>query len=67
MNEFHNNNFYGKLCGKSIRDYYELDYTIQRSDNRVKYVKDMLGTYEINGKEFYDEFFEELFDTEDRK
>ena len=67
MNEFHNNNFYGKLCGKSIRDYYELDYTIQRSDNRVKYVKDMLGTYEINGKEFYDEFFEELFDTEERQ
>ena len=59
MNEFNNNNFYGKLKGKSIRNFYKLDYSIIRSDNRVKYAKDLLGAYQIGDKEFYDEFFEE--------
>ena len=67
MNEFNNNNFYGKLKGKSIRNFYKLDYSIIRSDNRVKYAKDLLGAYQIGDKEFYDEFFEELFDTTERQ
>ena len=67
MNVFHNNNFYGKLHGKSIRDFSELDYSITRSDNRIKYVNDLLGSYQINDKDFYDEFFEELFDTNSRQ
>ena len=67
MNEFNNNNFYGKLKGKSIRDYYRLNYSITRSDNRVKYAKDLLGAYQIGDREFYDEFFEELFDTTKRQ
>lgn len=67
MNVFNNNNFYGKLHGKSIRDFSKLDYSIIRSDNRIKYVNDLLGSYQINDKDFYDEFFEELFDTTERQ
>ena len=67
MNVFNNNNFYGKLHGKSIRDFSKLDYSIIRSDNRIKYVNDLLGSYQINDKDFYDEFFEELFDTTKRQ
>lgn len=67
MNVFNNNNFHGKLHGKSIRDFSKLDYSIIRSDNRIKYVNDLLGSYQINDKDFYDEFFEELFDTTERQ
>ena len=58
-----NNNFYGKINGKDV------DYFFKRAIKKKTYckkdkqdlVKNVLNTEVINGKEFYDEFFEEIF------
>ena len=58
-----NNNFYGKINGKDV-DYFFKKATKKKTyckEDKQNLVKNVLNTEIINGKEFYDEFFEEIF------
>lgn len=60
---FTNNNFYGVLHGKSIRDF-KIDksaYKLQRSDERIDYIYRKLDTNTDLGYECYHKYFEDLF------
>lgn len=68
MVKFKNNNFYGKVNEHSMMDFVkELDYTIESTDGRIEYIKERLNTYEVDGVEFYDEFFDVIFDQESKE
>ena len=56
------NNMNGKIKGKSIWSFVlELDWTLKKTEDRIKLVEKILGKYEIDGVAFYHEYFEEVF------
>ena len=61
-----NNNFYGKIGGKSIRDFLRFDFKLNACEDRIKYINEVLGTYEVEGIEFYHKYFDEVYN-QDRK
>ena len=61
-----NNNFYGKIGGKSIGNFLKFDYDLKSCQERIDFVNEVLGMYEVDGVEFYDEYFDEVYD-QDRK
>ena len=61
-----NNHFYGKIGGKSINNFLKFDYNLKTCDERIDFVNEVLGMYEVDGVEFYDEYFDEVYD-QDRK
>lgn len=55
-------NFYGEIGGKSLNDFTkDLDYNLLTVEERIDFIKDILGEYEINGVNFYHKFWEEIF------
>ena len=61
-----NNHFYGKIGGKSINDFLKFDYNLKSCQERIDFVNEVLGMYEVDNVEFYDEYFDEVYD-QDRK
>ena len=61
-----NNNFYGKIGEKNIYNYSRKNYKLNTTEERIKYVNELFGMYEIEGATFYDEYWEEVYD-QDRK
>ena len=61
-----NNNFYGKIGEKNIYNYSRKNYKLNTTEERIKYVNELFGMYEIEGVTFYDEYWEEVYD-QDRK
>lgn len=61
-----NNHFYGKIGGKSINDFLKFDYNLKSCQERIDFVNEVLGMYEVGNVEFYDEYFDEVYD-QDRK
>ena len=60
---FNNNKFNGKLDGKRASDYYNeaKEFMAPTAKDMIDRIKDVLGAYEIEGKEFYDTFWEKVF------
>lgn len=60
---FNNNKFNGKLGNKRAYDYYNNAKHLRcyTSDEMIECVKNVLGCKDIEGKEFYDEFWEKVF------
>lgn len=61
-----NNNFYGKIGEKNIYNYSRKNYKLNTTEERIKYINELFGMYEIEGATFYDEYWEEVYD-QDRK
>lgn len=61
-----NNHFYGKIGGKSINDFLKFDYNLKSCQERIDFVNEVLEMYKVDGVEFYDEYFDEVYD-QDRK
>ncbi len=59
-----NNNFYGEIGGKNIYDYLKLDYKLNTVYERIEYMNELFGLYNIDGENFYDEYWEEVFNQE---
>lgn len=58
-----NNNFYGKKCGKSIKDFTtNLNYKLDSSQARIEFLNNHLSVENVDGVEFAHDFFAELFD-----
>ena len=69
MSRIYFNNFYGKINGKSIFDY-QIDkdkYKLETIEERIEYIKELLNVTYINGIEFPDDFWEEIFEQKDNK
>ena len=69
MSRIYFNNFYGKINGKSIFDY-QIDkdkYKLEIIEERIEYIKELLNVTYINGIEFPDDFWEEIFEQKDNK
>ena len=69
MSRIYFNNFYGKINGKSILDY-QIDkdkYKLETIEERIEYIKELLNVTYINGIEFPDDFWEEIFEQKDNK
>lgn len=60
-----NNHFYGKINGKNIFDFTSnLNYQLDTCDERIIFINKKLNMYEIDGVEFYDEYWDEVYDQE---
>ena len=58
-----NNNFYGKKCGKTIKDFStNLDYKLDNSKDRIEFLNNHLSIVKVDEVEFAHDFFTELFD-----
>ena len=58
-----NNNFYGKKCGKTIRDFTtDLDYKLNSTNDRIEFLKNRLEVSKVGEVEFAHDFFLELFE-----
>lgn len=61
-----NNHFYGKIGGKSIGNFLKFDYNLKSCQERIDFVNEVLGMYEVDNVKFYDEYFDEVYN-QDRK
>ena len=61
-----NNHFYVKIGWNSINDFLKFDYNLKSCQERIDFVNEVLGMYEVDNVEFYDEYFDEVYD-QDRK
>lgn len=59
-----NNHFYGAIGGKRINDFLKFDYSLNSCKERIDFVNEVLGMYEVDGVEFYHEYFDEVYDQE---
>ena len=59
-----NNHFYGAIGGKRINDFLKFDYSLNSCKERIDFVNEVLGMYEVDGIEFYHEYFDEVYDQE---
>lgn len=58
-----NNNFYGKKCGKTIRDFTaDLDYSLDNAQDRINFLNRRLEISKVGDLEFAHDYFVELFD-----
>lgn len=56
-----NNKFYGEIEGKNIYSYLKFNFKLNTVEERIQYIDELFGLYEINGEKFYDEYWEEVF------
>ena len=61
-----NNHFYGKINGKSIGSFLKFNYNLNTCEERIDFVNKVLEMYKVDGVEFYNEYFDEVYD-QDRK
>ncbi|MGN0974115.1 MAG: LuxR C-terminal-related transcriptional regulator [Bacilli bacterium] len=61
-----NNNFLGKIDGKNIYSYSKKDYKLNTVEERINYINELFGMYEVDGAIFYDEYWDEVYN-QDRK
>lgn len=61
-----NNHFYGKINGKSIGSFLKFNYNLNTCEERIDFVNEVLEMYKVDGVEFYNEYFDEVYD-QDRK
>ena len=61
-----NNHFYGKINGKSIGSFLKFNYNLNTCEERINFVNEVLEMYKVDGVEFYNEYFDEVYD-QDRK
>ena len=61
-----NNHFYGKINGKSIGSFLKFNYNLNTCEERINFVNKVLEMYKVDGVEFYNEYFDEVYD-QDRK
>lgn len=61
-----NNHFYGKINGKSIGSFLKFNYNLNTCEERIGFVNEVLEMYKVDGVEFYNEYFDEVYD-QDRK
>lgn len=61
-----NNHFYGKINGKSIGSFLKFNYNLNTCEERIDFVNEVLEMYKVDGVEFYNEYFDEIYD-QDRK
>ena len=57
-----NNHFYGKIGGKSIGDFLKFNYKLDTCEERIEFLNEILEMYEVDGVEFYHEYFDEVYD-----
>ncbi|HFH0300103.1 TPA: hypothetical protein ACGI8M_000038 [Clostridioides difficile] len=62
---YNNNNFYEEIDGKSAQDYIKnLDYSIDNSKDRIKYIEERLGVkhtwFEESNRNYIDTFYNTL-------
>ena len=60
---FNNNNFNGKLEGKSAYEYYQAikGFKKQNVEETIKFIREVIGSEFINDREFVHPFFEKVF------
>ena len=57
-----NNNMNGKIKGKSIWNFVTaLDWELDNVEDRLNHVRKILGEYQVDGVNFYHEYFDEVF------
>lgn len=56
-----NNHFYGEIDGKNIYSYLKKDYKLNTVEERIDYINELFGMYEIDGVMFYDEYWDEVY------
>ena len=57
-----NNNMNGEIKGKSIWNFVTaLDWEIDNVEDRLNHVRKILGEYQVDGVNFYHEYFDEVF------
>ena len=61
-----NNHFYGKINGKSIGSFLKFNYNLNTCEERIDFINEVLEMYKVDGVEFYNEYFDEVYD-QDRK
>ena len=61
-----NNHFYGKINGKTIGSFLKFNYNLNTCEERIDFVNEVLEMYKVDGVEFYNEYFDEVYD-QDRK
>ena len=61
-----NNHFYGKINGKSIGSFLKFNYNLNTCEERIDFINEVLEMYRVDGVEFYNEYFDEVYD-QDRK
>ena len=61
-----NNHFYGKINGKTIGNFLKFNYNLNTCEERINFVNEVLEMYKVDGVEFYNEYFDEVYD-QDRK
>lgn len=60
-----NNNFYGKIEGKTIFDFINnLNYKLDNCNDRIDFINDKLEMYEVDGVEFYNEYWDKVYNQE---
>ena len=59
-----NNHFYGAIGGKRINDFLKFDYSLNSCKERIDFVNEVLGMYEVDSVEFYHEYFDEVYNQE---
>lgn len=59
-----NNNFYGEIEGKRIGDFLKFNYKLDKCEDRIKFINEILETYEIDGVEFYHGYFDNVYNQE---
>lgn len=60
-----NNNVNGEIKGKNIWEFVTIiDWTIDNVEERIKHIYEILETYEVDGVEFYHEYFDEIYNQE---
>lgn len=60
-----NNNVNGEIKGKNIWEFVTMiDWTIDNVEERIKYIYEILEAYEVDGVEFYHEYFDEIYNQE---
>ena len=61
-----NNHFYGEIGGKNIYSYLKKNYKLNTVEERINYINELFGMYEVDGATFYDEYWDEVYN-QDRK
>ena len=61
-----NNNFRGKIKDKTINSFLKMNYKLDTTEERIKWVNEVFEAYDVDGATFYHEYWDEVFD-QDRK
>ena len=66
---FNNNNFNGKLEGKSVYEYYQAvkGFKKQNVKETIEFIREVIGSEFINDREFVHPFWEKVFIQKDER